>query len=81
VEIHSPGRLPNTVTVESIKVGGSHVLRNPTIYNMLLKMKMVTDLGSGVRRIIKLVKEHLSEDVGFENTENEFVIKIPRKTE
>jgi len=81
VEIHSPGRLPNTVTVESIKVGGSHVLRNPTIYNMLLKMKMVTDLGSGVRRIIKLVKEHLNEDVGFENTENEFVIKIPRKTE
>jgi len=38
-------------------------------------------LGSGVRRIIKLVKEHLNEDVGFENTENEFVIKIPRKTE
>jgi ATP-dependent DNA helicase RecG len=81
VEIHSPGRLPNTVTVESIKVGGSHVLRNPTIYNMLLKMRMVTDLGSGVRRIIKLVKQHLNEDVGFENTENEFVIKIPRKTE
>ena len=81
VEIHSPGRLPNTVTVESIKVGGSHVLRNPTIYNMLLKMGLVTDLGSGVRRIIKLVKEHLNKDVEFENTENEFIIKIPRKTE
>jgi ATP-dependent DNA helicase RecG len=81
VEIRSPGRLPNTVTVESIKVGGSHVLRNPTIYNMLLKMGLVTDLGSGVRRIIKLVKEHLNKDVEFENTENEFIIKIPRKTE
>jgi len=81
VEIRSPGRLPNTVTVESIKVGGSHVLRNPTIYNMLLKMGLVTDLGSGVRRIIKLVKEHLNKDIEFENTENEFVIKIPRKTE
>jgi len=80
VEIHSPGKLPNTVTIDSIKVAGSHVLRNPTIYNMLLKMRMVTDLGSGVRRIIKLVKEHLNEDVEFENTENEFVIKIPRKT-
>jgi Predicted transcriptional regulator containing an HTH domain and an uncharacterized domain shared with the mammalian protein Schlafen len=43
VEIHSPGKLPNTVTIESIKVGGSHVLRNPTIYNMLLKMGLVTD--------------------------------------
>jgi ATP-dependent DNA helicase RecG len=81
VEIRSPGKLPNTVTIENIKVGRSHVLRNPTIYNMLLKMKMVTDLGSGVRRIIKLVKEKLNKDVEFENTENEFVIKIPRKTE
>jgi ATP-dependent DNA helicase RecG len=80
IEIHSPGKLPNTVTVESIKVGGSHVLRNPNIYNILSKMKMVTDLGSGVRRIIKLVREHLNKEVEFENTENEFVVKIPRKT-
>jgi len=78
VEIRSPGKLPNTVTIESIKVGGSHVLRNPTIYNILLKMRMVTDLGSGVRRMIKLVKEQLHKDVEFENTENEFVIKIPK---
>jgi ATP-dependent DNA helicase RecG len=78
VEIRSPGKLPNTVTIESIKVGGSHVLRNPTIYNILSKMRMVTDLGSGVRRMIKLVKEQLHKDVEFENTENEFVIKIPK---
>jgi len=32
-------------------------LRNPTIYNMLAKYKMVTDLGSSVRRMIKLIKE------------------------
>jgi len=79
VEIHSPGKLPNTVTIESMKVGGSHVLRNPTIYNMLLKMKMVTDLGSGVRRIIKLVKEHLNKDVDLISQENEFIVIIPRK--
>jgi ATP-dependent DNA helicase RecG len=57
VEIRSPGILPNTVTVDSMRVGGSHVLRNPTIYNMLYKYKMVTDLGSGVRRIIMLFYE------------------------
>jgi predicted HTH transcriptional regulator len=66
--------------VESMKVGGSHVLRNPTIYNMLLKMKMVTDMGSGVRRIIKTVKEKVGKDVGLEALENEFVLTIPRKT-
>ena len=79
IEIHSPGELPNTVTVESIKVGGSHLLRNPTIYNMLLKMRMVTDLGSGVRRIIKLVKQHLKKDVELISNESEFIVIIPRK--
>ncbi len=79
IEIHSPGKLPNTVTVESMKVGGSHVLRNPTIYNLLVKMRMVTDLGSGVRRIIKLVKEHTNNEVDLIPTENEFIVKIPRR--
>lgn len=80
VEIHSPGKLPNTVTIDSMKVGGSHVLRNPTIYNMLIKYKMVTDLGSGVRRIIKLIKDHLNKNVDFIVSEGEFVISIPRPT-
>jgi len=63
IEFHSPGKLPNTVTIESIKIGGAHVLRNPTIYNLLSKMGLVTDLGSGVMRIIRLVKEHVGKDV------------------
>lgn len=78
VEIRSPGMLPNTVTVDSMKVGGSHVLRNPTIYNMLIKYGMVTDLGSGVRRIIKLVKENNGKDVLLKPTPSEFILTIPR---
>jgi len=81
VEIRSPGILPNTVTVDSMRVGGSHVLRNPTIYNMLIKFKMVTDLGSGVRRILKLVKEHMGKDVSLVPTSNEFILKIPRASQ
>lgn len=79
IEIHSPGKLPNTVTIESIKVGGSIVHRNTTIYNILVKMGMVTDLGSGVKRIIKLIKEHIKKDVGFKETDSEFILVIPRK--
>lgn len=78
IEVHSPGKLPNTVTVESIKIGGSHVLRNPTIYNLLVKMRMVTDLGSGVRRIIKLVKDYTDKEVDFKVSDGEFVIIIHR---
>lgn len=79
IEVHSPGSLPNTVTIESIKVGGAHVLRNPHIYNMLAKFQMVTDLGSGVRRMIKLVKDHSGLDVELKANENEFIVIFPRK--
>ena len=79
IEVHSPGKLPNTVTIDSIKVGGSHVLRNPSIYNILVKMGKVTDLGSGVRRIIKLIQEYIKKDVDFKETDSEFILIIPRK--
>ena len=79
IEFHSPGKLPNSVTIESIKIGGAHVLRNPTIYNLLSKMGLVTDLGSGVMRIIRLVKEHVGKDVELEETETEFILTIPRR--
>jgi len=79
VEIRTPGKLPNSVTIESIKIGGSHVLRNPTIYNLLYKMGLVTDLGSGVRRMIQLMKKYSNEEIILEEIENEFVLSIPRK--
>ncbi len=79
VEIRTPGKLPNTVTIDSIKIGGSHVVRNPSIYNLLSKMGMVTDLGSGVRRLIKLVEEHVQKQVEFQDSENEFIVSLPRK--
>lgn len=79
VEIRTPGKLPNTVTIDSMKIGGSHVLRNPTIYNLLSKMGMVTDLGSGVRRMIKLVQEHLQKEVSLQEMENEFIVSLPRR--
>ena len=79
IEIRTPGKLPNSVTVESIRVGGAHVVRNPTLYNLLNKIGMVTDIGSGVYRMIKLVQEKLGKDLGLSATETEFTLTIPRK--
>jgi len=79
VEVRTPGKLPNSVTIDSLKIGGSHVLRNPTIYNLLYKMGLVTDLGSGVRRMIELMKKYSNEDIILQEVENEFVLSIPRK--
>ncbi|CUS81794.1 Putative ATP-dependent DNA helicase recG C-terminal [Candidatus Kryptonium thompsonii] len=78
IEFHTPGKLPNTVTIDSMKVGGAHVLRNPTIYNLLLKMGLVTDIGSGVKRIIEVIRKNLNKEVDLFETENEFVLTIPR---
>ena len=79
LEIRTPGKLPDTVTIESMKISGSHVLRNPTIYNVLLKMGLVTDLGAGVRRMIQLVKDHSDQEVVLDELENEFIVSFPRK--
>jgi ATP-dependent DNA helicase RecG len=79
VEFRTPGTLPNTVTIERVRLGGAHVLRNPTVYNLLARMGLVTDLGSGVRRIIRAVKEASGGDVGLEETETEFVVTLPRQ--
>jgi ATP-dependent DNA helicase RecG len=79
VEFRTPGKLPNTVTIERIRLGGAHVLRNPTIYNLLARMGLVTDLRSGVRRIIRMIREHFNKEILLEETDTEFVLTIPRK--
>ena len=77
IEIRTPGTLPNSVTIESMKIAGSHVLRNPTLYNLLYKIGMVTDIGSGVFRMIKIMKEKTNMDIGLHLTETEFIVTIP----
>ena len=63
VEVRTPGKLSNSVTIESIKIG------------------VVTDLGSGVRRMIQLMKKHSNKDIILEEIENGFVLSIPRKAQ
>jgi hypothetical protein len=42
-------------------------------------MGMVTDVGSGIFRMRKLVKEKIGKEVGLAQTESEFIVTIPRK--
>lgn len=77
VEIRTPGQLPNTVTIESLRVG-AHVLRNPNIYNILLKLGFVTDAGSGIPRVIRRVREATGQEPDLRLEGNEFVVALPR---
>jgi ATP-dependent DNA helicase RecG len=79
IEIRTPGSLPNTVTLESLPFG-IHVLRNPMVYNMLLRVGLVTDAGSGIPRMIRLVRQATGREITFRYEGNEFVLVLPRKT-
>jgi predicted HTH transcriptional regulator len=58
VEISSPGVLPNTVTVENIKLG-IHLERNPILLSLAAKDPDFgyTGRGSGVPRIVRLCRD------------------------
>lgn len=57
VEIISPGTLPNTVNVESMKMG-IHIERNPILVSLLKDIKGIPyrGIGTGVQRIIRECK-------------------------
>jgi ATP-dependent DNA helicase RecG len=81
VEIRTPGGLPNSVTVEAIKLGAAHMLRNPTIYTLFGRLGLVTGIGSGVYRAIQLVREATGRDPEFALEGNEFIVSLPRASE
>ncbi len=56
VEVVSPGRLINSMNVESMRAGIS-VARNQRIASVLGHLGLVTQRGSGVPRMIRLMKE------------------------
>ncbi len=74
VEIHSPGALPNGLTIDDIKAGTS-MPRNMFLFNNAIYLLPYTGVGSGITRA-------LGEDVNvtFSNNEKaqEFVITLWR---
>lgn len=52
IEIISPGNLPNTLTVENVKMGTS-IPRNPILYSNAAHILPFTGIGSGIPRAMK----------------------------
>jgi ATP-dependent DNA helicase RecG len=80
VEIRSPGHLPNTVTLEALPLG-IHVLRNPTLYNLFLRLGLVTDAGSGIPRMLARVQQVTGKRPTLKLEGNEFVVALPRRAQ
>lgn len=77
VEVRTPGGLPNSVRLDQLPAG-VHVLRNPTVYNLLLKRGLVTDAGSGIPRMIRLLRERTGLEPDLRLESNEFVVALTR---
>lgn len=78
VEVRTPGTLPNTVTIEAMRLGAAHVPRNPLIYTLFARLGLVTGIGSGVQRLMTLVRRHTGREPDLAQVENEFVVTIHR---
>ena len=75
IEIISPGRLPNSLTVEEIKYGNP-VIRNNQIALFASHTLPYSGLGSGLRRAFANQPDmELENDVDGE----QFIVRFPRK--
>ena len=83
VEIHSPGTLPNGLTIEDIK-NGTSMPRNMFLFTNANYLLPYTGAGSGVRRALEYNPNTIFfnsvEDKEMTHAANEFVITIPRNS-
>lgn len=77
LEIHSPGPLPNGVTIENVRAG-IHVERNPIILSLMGKLGLMTRLGTGILRIFRLAQDNGLPEPLLIATPAEFVVTLYR---
>ncbi|MFC1975632.1 RNA-binding domain-containing protein [Chloroflexota bacterium] len=75
LEIRSPGPLPNSVTLDNIRTHYSKP-RNELIARVLFNLGYVNTLGSGVPRMIRLMRELDSPLPDFEVSSSQFMVRL-----
>lgn len=75
IEFHSPGKLPNTVTIEKMKIGVSYA-RNPFLVKYMENMRYIDQLGRGIPMIFKSMKDIGAMEPKLKEIGEEFIITI-----
>lgn len=75
IEFRSPGRLPNTVTVDKMKIGVSFA-RNPFLVKYMENMRYIDQLGRGIPMIIKNMKALTNKEPKLMEIGEEFILTI-----
>jgi ATP-dependent DNA helicase RecG len=75
MEVISPGRLPNTVSIEKLPFGNSFA-RNPILVRLMENLGYVDKLGRGLPMVCQEAKK-LGFEVQFEESGEEFRVLLP----
>ena len=76
LEIESPGRLPNNVTVERMKAG-LRCARNQTLVNVMRDYNYVEARGMGIRnKVIPLMRAHNGTEPELLDEEHGFTVRL-----
>lgn len=75
IEIRSPGVLPNSVTLQNIRAHYSRP-RNEIIARVLFNLGYINTLGSGIPRMIRLMREHAGREPDLEMVGQQFLVRL-----
>jgi ATP-dependent DNA helicase RecG len=74
-EVRSPGRLPNTITIDNIKTGTSF-LRNQLISKFLNHYGFIENLGRGIPVSMRETLKHSGKPLELSEEGEEFVVRV-----
>jgi ATP-dependent DNA helicase RecG len=74
LEIRSPGKLPNSVSIDKMKFGVSYA-RNPIIVKFMSNLRYIDKMGRGIPMIIREL-DKIGLKIEFEEVGYEFVATI-----
>lgn len=75
IEFRSPGKLPNTVTIEKMRIGVSYA-RNPFLVKYMENMRYIDQLGRGIPMIFKTMKDLGAKEPSLKEIGEEFILTI-----
>ena len=79
VEVVSPGGLP--AGMREADLGAKSMPRNPLLFGMLYRMDVVENIGSGIKRIHDLCREHGVAEPVIDVSEHWLTVTFPRPAE
>lgn len=77
IEFHSPGKLPNTVTIDKMKIGVSYS-RNPFLVKYMENLRYIDQLGRGIPMIMKSMENLGAREPQLKEMGEEFILTLYR---